>query len=132
MAKAVIDAVSVVSQNLKKTVAFYKVLGFDFEGEGAFLSDEHIEPVRRSGEPRLMIDSARLIEEITGEKPTAPSHPTFAMKCDTPAEVDALVQEIKDAGYSMRLEPWDAFWGQRYASAKDPDGYIIDLFAELG
>lgn len=26
-------------------------------------------------------------------------------------------------------EPWDAFWGQRYATVKDPDAYQIDIFA---
>jgi uncharacterized glyoxalase superfamily protein PhnB len=28
-------------------------------------------------------------------------------------------------------EPWDAFWGQRYAAVGDPDGNLIDLFAPL-
>lgn len=26
---------------------------------------------------------------------------------------------------------WDAFWGQRYATALDPDGNAVDLFAVL-
>jgi uncharacterized glyoxalase superfamily protein PhnB len=29
------------------------------------------------------------------------------------------------------MEPWDAFWGQRYATAKDPDGNHVDLFASI-
>ncbi len=29
-------------------------------------------------------------------------------------------------------EPWDAFWGQRYAVIADPDGNTVDLFAALG
>jgi hypothetical protein len=29
------------------------------------------------------------------------------------------------------VEPWDAFWGQRYVTVKDPDRYQIDIFAEL-
>ena len=28
-------------------------------------------------------------------------------------------------------EPWDAFWGQRYAVVHDPDGNAVDLFAPL-
>lgn len=27
--------------------------------------------------------------------------------------------------------PWDAFWGQRYAVVVDPDGNLVDLFADL-
>ena len=29
------------------------------------------------------------------------------------------------------VPPWDAFWGQRYAQVKDPDGNVVDLFAPL-
>jgi uncharacterized glyoxalase superfamily protein PhnB len=36
-----------------------------------------------------------------------------------------------DAGFSGTNEPWDAFWGQRYARVSDPDGSKVDLFAPL-
>jgi uncharacterized glyoxalase superfamily protein PhnB len=36
-----------------------------------------------------------------------------------------------DAGFSAKLEPFDAFWGQRYATLIDPDGNLVDLFANL-
>jgi uncharacterized glyoxalase superfamily protein PhnB len=35
------------------------------------------------------------------------------------------------AGYHSELEPFDAFWGQRYATVLDPDGNGVDLFAPL-
>jgi hypothetical protein len=28
-------------------------------------------------------------------------------------------------------DPWDAFWGMRYATVADPDGNGIDLYANL-
>jgi uncharacterized glyoxalase superfamily protein PhnB len=28
-------------------------------------------------------------------------------------------------------EPWDAFWGQRYALLGDPDGVRVNLYAAL-
>jgi uncharacterized glyoxalase superfamily protein PhnB len=31
----------------------------------------------------------------------------------------------------LHLEPWDAFWGQRYATVRDLDGNGVDLFAAL-
>ena len=39
--------------------------------------------------------------------------------------------ELVTAGYRGHLEPWDAFWGQRYATVLDPDGNSVDLFAPL-
>jgi uncharacterized glyoxalase superfamily protein PhnB len=46
-------------------------------------------------------------------------------------EVDSLYAELTGAGYAGHLEPWDAFWGQRYAVVKDPDGNDVALFARL-
>jgi len=39
--------------------------------------------------------------------------------------------ELTGAGYAGHLEPWDAFWGMRYAVVRDPDGNPVDLFALL-
>lgn len=55
----------------------------------------------------------------------------LAFVCDSPAEVDALYRELVDAGHEGHLEPWDAVWGQRYATVHDPDGNAIELFAAL-
>ena len=46
-------------------------------------------------------------------------------------EVDRVYAELLEAGASPHKEPWDAFWGQRYAQFKDPDGTVVDLFAAL-
>jgi uncharacterized glyoxalase superfamily protein PhnB len=46
--------------------------------------------------------------------------------------VDRIFSELVAAGYAAHAEPWDAFWGQRYAGVVDPDGTIVDLYAPLG
>ncbi len=48
------------------------------------------------------------------------------------AEVDEAWQDLTAAGYRGHLQPWDAFWGMRYAVVLDPDGRPVDLFATLG
>lgn len=123
-----LDAVAVSSKNMSKTVAFYELLGFEFPAWGP--DDKHVEPVTKPGDVRLMIDTAELMEQLTGHAPTPPNHSSFAMLCDSPAEVDSVAAALKDAGHTLTVEPWDAFWGQRYATVKDPDGYQIDIFAE--
>jgi uncharacterized glyoxalase superfamily protein PhnB len=65
---------------------------------------------------------------------TAPQGSTragLALECADPADVDATYQRMVDAGFAGHLAPWDAFWGQRYASLRDPDGNGVDLFAAL-
>ena len=54
----------------------------------------------------------------------------LAFLCTSPAEVDAKYEELAALGHGHK-EPWDAFWGQRYASVRNPDGNQIDLFAPL-
>jgi len=122
-----IDAIAVTSKNLKETAKFYTLLGFEFAKFGA--DEKHLEPQSGDGMVRLMIDDVALIKDIIGKDPIPPTHSSFAMLCDSPAEVDHVAQKIKDSGYTIVKEPWDAFWGQRYAIVQDPDGYMIDIFA---
>lgn len=124
-----LDAVAVSATDMGKTVAFYERLGFVFGDWGP--EDQHVEPITKDGDVRLMIDTAALMQQLTGEVPRPPNHASFAMRCGSPAEVDAVAARLKAAGDTLTVEPWDAFWGQRYATVKDPDGYQIDLFAEL-
>nr|WP_232304022.1 VOC family protein [Pseudofrankia sp. DC12] len=58
-------------------------------------------------------------------------HPRLALAfaCADPAEVDKVYAEFTDAGYTGERPPWDAFWGQRYATVADPDGNHVDLHA---
>ena len=54
-----------------------------------------------------------------------------AFRCNSPEEVDQVYRALLGAGGSAHKEPWDAFWGQRYAQVKDPDGTVIDLYAAV-
>ena len=54
-----------------------------------------------------------------------------AFRCVSPDEVDQIYRDLLAAGATTHKEPWDAFWGQRYAQLKDPDGTVIDLYAPL-
>jgi len=124
-----IDAVGVSSSNMQKTVDFYKLLGFQFP---EFKADEkHLEPITPDGVVRLMIDSKSMIKNILGADPKPGNHSSFAIKFDSPSEVDRVAQQVKNAGSTVITEPWDAVWGQRYAIVQDPDGYKVDLFAAL-
>lgn len=124
-----LNAVGVTSTNIKRTVEFYTLLGFTFPD---FKDDEnHLEPETPAGAARLMIDSVKLIKELIGEDPKPSNHSAFALQYDSPEEVNTAAQKIKDAGFTVIKEPWDAFWGQRYAVVEDPDGYKVDLYASL-
>jgi uncharacterized glyoxalase superfamily protein PhnB len=124
-----IDAIGVTSSTLKHTVEFYRLLGFQFPEVGE--DEDHVEAEGISGSARLMIDTKKSMAEILGQQPTPANHGAFAVHYDTPAEIDAVASKVKAAGFTVIKEPWDAFWGQRYAVVADPDGYQIDLYSPL-
>lgn len=124
-----LDAIAVSSRNLRETTQFYSLLGFQFP---EYEEDEkHVEAITAEGGVRLMIDDKELIESILGKPPFPPNHSIFAILCESPAEVDTAVEKVRSAGHAVIKEPWDAFWGQRYAIVADPDGYRLDIFAGL-
>jgi catechol 2,3-dioxygenase-like lactoylglutathione lyase family enzyme len=124
-----IAAVGVTTSDLNQTVKFYELLGFKFP---EYKPDEdHLEPENVPGSARLMIDTKQLVTEILGEEPRRGNHSAFAIEYDSAAEVNEIAEKVRSAGFKVVKEPWDAFWGQRYAIVADPDGYMIDLYATL-
>lgn len=124
-----IDAVGVTTTNMKRTVEFYSLLGFDFSDLD--LREEHIEPKTPDGSSRLMIDTVDIVKDIIGEEPRPGNHSPFAIRYETSEEVNVAVEKLKAKDFKIVKEPWDAFWDQRYCVVEDPDGYRIDLYADL-
>jgi catechol 2,3-dioxygenase-like lactoylglutathione lyase family enzyme len=124
------DLLGIIVKDMAKSLAFYRLLGLEIPPEAD--SEGHVE-VRTPGGFRLAWDSLEVIKSFNdhwNEHPTG-HRMGFAFLCDSAAEVDALYQAVTAAGYQSHKEPWDAFWGQRYAVVVDPDGNLIDLFAAL-
>ena len=121
-----LDAIGIVSSDLARTRAFYGLLGIEF-GEG----DDHVEATMPNG-LRLMVDAEHVIRSFNPDWTRATGNQlALAFACDSPAEVDEVYARVVDAGFHGEKEPWDAFWGYRYAQLRDPDGVPVDLFAAL-
>ena len=123
------DALGVVVADIPRALAFYRRLGLEFP-EGAE-SEQHVEATLPGG-LRFMLDAEEMIRSIDPEwrRPDGSSI-GLAFLCESAADVDAVYAELTSAGCESHKEPWDAFWGQRYAVVADPDGATVDLFAAL-
>ena len=124
-----LDAIGIVSSDLKKSIEFYKLLGLNFiESEN---SERHIEATTESG-LRVMLDSEELMKEIKPNwvKPSG-QRITLAFSCESPTNVDEIFSLLISNGFKSETSPWNAFWGQRYATVLDPDGNAVDLFADI-
>ena len=121
-----LDAIGIVSSDLARTRAFYGLLGIEF-GEG----DDHVEAAMPNW-LRLMLDTEDVIRSFSPDWTRATGNQlALAFACGSPAEVDELYARVVAAGFEGEKEPWDAFWGYRYAQLRDPDGVPVDLFAAL-
>lgn len=124
-----LDAIGIIASDMKKSITFYEMLGLNFDV--CENTEDHIEAKLESG-LRIMIDSEKLMKELDPDwKKPEGQRMTLAFVCESPKAVDELYTKIENAGYKGKTKPWDAFWGQRYASVLDPDGNAVDLFAAL-
>src|SRR5262249_43955414 len=122
-----LNAIGIVSSDPTRSIAFYGLLGVDFSEIG----DGHLEATLPSG-TRLMLDTEEVIRSFRPDWTRETGNQlALAFDCGSPAEVDELYARVKNADFDTEKEPWDAFWGQRYAQIRDPDGVPIDLFAAL-
>ena len=121
-----IAAVAVSAADLSRAVAFYELLGFRFPPLEA--DTKHVES---EAGVRLMIVEAAFLTSLHGEAPRPGNTAGFAVLFESPADVDAAASRAADAGHTVVTPPYDAPWGQRYATVADPDGYRTDLFALL-
>ncbi len=127
---ATFDAIGIVVGDLSRSLAFYRALGLAFP-EGAE-SEGHVE-AELAGGTRLMLDTEATVASFdpSFRSPAGPGRISLAFVCENPADVDRVYGEIVAAGFEAERPPFDAFWGQRYATVLDPDGNAIDLFAAI-
>src|SRR5690348_6705933 len=130
---AKLDAIGVVVTDLKRSVEFYRMLGAPFPADAEDSPHGHAEATLAGG-IRLMLDTEASVRSFDPEweRGMGQSGGSLAFHCESPAAVDDLFARAISAGGRADKQPWDAFWGQRYASLRDPDGNPVDLYAELG
>jgi uncharacterized glyoxalase superfamily protein PhnB len=127
---AVLDAIGIVSRDIAESCRFYRTLGVDVaEPPGG---EDHFEAALPNG-VRLMWDTEELIRQLDPEwtRPAGGQGTTLAFKYTNATEVDETYARLTEAGFTGKTEPYDAFWGQRYADIVDPDGNVVHLFAQL-
>jgi uncharacterized glyoxalase superfamily protein PhnB len=125
---AKLDAIGIVCTDIEQSMRFYRLLGLNFPES----TEDHVEATTPGG-LRVMLDKLELIKSIDPEWVTPAGRPIgLAFLCDSPNDVDAMYAKVTRAGFRGKTPPFDAFWGQRYATVLDPDNNGVDLFAALG
>jgi uncharacterized glyoxalase superfamily protein PhnB len=124
----VLNAVGIVTSDMARSLEFYRQLGL----EAPDTPDEGHVNIEIAGGARLMFDSEAEIRKFRPDWERATGNQSaLAFECESPSEVDEIYSRVSAAGFQGDKEPWDAFWGQRYAQLRDPDGVPVDLYATI-
>jgi uncharacterized glyoxalase superfamily protein PhnB len=123
-----LNAIGIVTSDMARSIAFYRLLGVDLPETP---DEGHIDAQLPNG-VRLMLDTEEVIRSFRPDWTRATGNQVaLAFECASPADVDEVYARAVAAGFHGEKEPWDAFWGQRYAQLQDPDGVGVDLYAAL-
>jgi catechol 2,3-dioxygenase-like lactoylglutathione lyase family enzyme len=120
--------VDIVVQQMAKSLKFYRALGLEIPEK-----EDNASQVNYQGEGWTLgwVTEELVRAQNTGWVDPKGQRVTLAFRCDRPEEVDRVYEAMVKSGYRGVREPWDAFWGQRYACVEDPDRNRVDLFAPL-
>ena len=123
-----LNACGIVVSDMAPSIRFYRLLGLDVPETP---DEGHVDTFLPNG-VRFMLDTEETVLSFRPDwiRETG-NQLSLAFECASPAEVDEVYASVTAAGFHGEKEPWDAFWGQRYAQLEDPDGVPVDLYAAL-
>jgi catechol 2,3-dioxygenase-like lactoylglutathione lyase family enzyme len=123
-----LNALGIVVRNMAESIRFYRLLGIELPETP---DEGHIDTFLPNG-VRFMLDSEEIVKSFRSDWTRETGNQLgLAFECASPAEVDETYARVTGAGFTGEKEPWDAFWGQRYAQLRDPNGVPVDLYASL-
>ncbi len=122
------DMIGLVVKDIAESIRFYRALGLAIpDPDGGPYYETILE-----GGIRLSFNDLKMIKEIEPDwQEPIGQRIGLAFLCEPLGAVDSVYASMVAAGFKGHREPWDAFWGQRYAQVEDPDGNVVDLFHPL-
>jgi uncharacterized glyoxalase superfamily protein PhnB len=125
------EGLNLVANDVDATVDFYRRLGVDIGEEKIWRTStgaHHTEGVALGPGAEVEIDS-QLLARIYNAGYSEASDTVIGFRLASREAVDAIYDELTAAGYDGRQEPYDAFWGARYAVVADPDGRDVGFMS---
>jgi catechol 2,3-dioxygenase-like lactoylglutathione lyase family enzyme len=127
-----LDQVNLVVRDVEASRAFYTRLGLDFGAERDPVWSAHHVSARHGDDTPLDVDlDSTTFAGQWNEGWTGGSGAVLGFKVDTRAEVDSLVAALVAEGVLVQQDPYDAFWGARYAVVSDPDGNAVGIMSPV-
>jgi catechol 2,3-dioxygenase-like lactoylglutathione lyase family enzyme len=127
-----LDQLSLVVRDVQASRAFYARLGVDFEAnDDPAWAEHHVSGVHTDRVPlNVDLDSTSFAPKWDRGWPGGPGL-VIGFKVDRREEVDELVAALAAEGVPVQQEPYDAFWGARYAVVSDPEGNGVGIMSPV-
>ena len=123
-----LNQLNLVVRDMDATVAFYKRLGLPIKvSPGA----QHASVTLPNG---LLVefDTVEFVPQWdTGWRGSTGGSTVLGFSVPSREAVDSLYSELTSSGYAAHQQPYDAFWGARYAIVEDPDGNSVGLMSPI-
>ena len=123
------DGVNLVVRDMEAAVAFYRLLGFEVPDTDPEWQAHHRNV--RTGGVDFDLDSDTFASKWNQGWPGAATGGmgVLGFRVASRDDVDAVYARMTRAGYRGQQEPYDAFWGARYAIVEDPDGNAVGIMS---
>ena len=133
--RPVLDQVNLVAGDIDATIAFYRRLGLPVSDSGADWPPgsgaRHVEVALGNGMSFEFdnVKSGSVWHRGVRDETRGGATTVIGFALPSREAVDATYAALTTAGAVARQEPYDAFWGARYAVVTDPDGNDIGLMS---
>lgn len=122
------DQINLVVTNMEATIAFYQRLGLAIRDSGPDFEAHHRSAELPQG-IELDFDSVEFARHW--DKGWKGGMVVLGFKVENRDRVDDIYSDLTAAGYLGQQEPYDAFWGARYAVVEDPDGNAVGIMSQI-
>jgi catechol 2,3-dioxygenase-like lactoylglutathione lyase family enzyme len=139
MTRVMLDQLNIICGDPQASIAFYRRLGVDIPESGVWRTPtgiHHVSAVDRSGDQTIHLDLdsaafARIWNTGWANRDDLRGRVVVGFCVPTRADVDDIYRDMTAAGYRGLQQPFDAFWGARYAIIEDPDGLAVGLMSPV-
>ena len=132
MAPIRLDLMTLVVRDVEASRAFYSRLGLDFGDQPDPVWAKHHVGAEHGDHAAIDVDldSTSFAQKWDAGWPGG-TGVVIGFKVDSRHEVDELVAALAAEGIPVQQEPFDAFWGARYAIVGDPDGNGVGIMSPI-
>lgn len=135
MTGLVLDQLNLICNDMEATISFYRLLGLDIPDNSVWRTEtgpHHVE-VKMPNGFELAFDSnalAAVYNSGSMQHTNSGTRNVISFRVQSSNKVDSICEKLKNLGHPVSQEPYNTFWGSRYAIIEDPDGNLIGIMSE--